>query len=564
MDRMTAQNATPRIARWAAILLFGSLWLGSSLGCGAPANPSSDQAPADDENGDPGSSATDGASDDTQAKLRGHVEVPHPDITNLDEAVQQQLGSQQSALAALRELPGVSEARLSRSYGEMGMLYHTYALYDAAEACYRNAQALAPRTFRWPYYLGKLHAREGDVDSAVAAFKQVLSIKADDVPALVSLAQTLLAANRLDEATPFFDQALAEDAACATAHVGLGKIAALRREHKLAAQHFKIALELVPDATAVHYALAMAYRNLKQPGKAVEHIQKRGYTQVGFSDPLMAAVRALPVGAQHHVEAGAAAANAGKMTVALKELRKALQANPDNSLARLNLGIVLARSGDRDGAIQQYHEAIRLRPKFALAYRELAAVLTQKGAYDDALPHFIEAVTCDPQQFDAHWGLAELALMTGKHELAVTHYALAVKIDPRHVGVRRGHVVALTTAGRHADALDCLEKSREVLPRSVALAHAAARLWATCPVDELRDGPKALELAQAVFRTRQCIEHAETLAMAFAETGNYDQARQWQNKTIEMATTQNRGDAMPRLKKNLALYENGKPCRTPW
>ena len=33
---------------------------------------------------------------------------------------------------------------------------------------------------------------------------------------------------------------------------------------------------------------------------------------------------------------------------------------------------------------------------------------------------------------------------------------------------------------------------------------------------------------------------------------------------VEEATRQNRRDAIPRLKGNLALYENGKPCRTPW
>ena len=38
----------------------------------------------------------------------------------------------------------------------------------------------------------------------------------------------------------------------------------------------------------------------------------------------------------------------------------------------------------------------------------------------------------------------------------------------------------------------------------------------------------------------------------------------WQNRAIDVATRGNRGDAIPRLKKNLALYKSGKPCRTPW
>ncbi len=304
--------------------------------------------------------------------------------------------------------------------------------------------------------------------------------------------------------------------------------------------------------------------------KAAEHLKKCSYSKIGvsdplrFLDPLMAAVMALPIGVQHHKTAAVAAFKAGKIDVALKELREVVRANPDDPLARLNLGVVLAGSGDPDGAIEQYRQAIRLRPKFARAHCDLAAMLANKGAYDDALSHFIEAVTCDPQLFKAHWGLAKLAVVTGKHQLAVTHYALAVEIDPRHPEAREGHVVALTKAGRYADALDSLEKSRKVLPRSMTLAHAAARFWAACPEETLRDGPKALRLAKTVFRTLKCIEHAETLAMAFAETGNYERARKWQNDAIEAAKTEGRPDVIPRLKRNLALYNTGKPCRTPW
>jgi hypothetical protein len=98
----------------------------------------------------------------------------------------------------------------------------------------------------------------------------------------------------------------------------------------------------------------------------------------------------------------------------------------------------------------------------------------------------------------------------------------------------------------------------------MVLAHTAARLRAACPDDSVRDGAAALPLAQTVFRTYQCIEHAETLAMAFAETGKYGEARKWQKQAIDAAMSENRGDVMPRLKKNLALYEMGKPCREPW
>jgi tetratricopeptide (TPR) repeat protein len=526
---------TRHVARLAAVLLLGSLWMGSSIGCGK-----------------------------SDSKLPDLVEVPLPDISNLDQAVQQQLKIKQSELAAMRETPGAGETELGRSYGEMGMLYHAYTLHDAAEACYRNAQALAPRTFHWFYYLAKVYAWRGDADDAAAAFKQALSIKADDAPAMIGLAQTLLEANRPDEAKPFFERALAKDDACAAAHAGLGRIAALRRDHEAAAGHFKTALELQPNASALHYPLAMAYRNLKQTDKAARHLKQRGYSRASLSDPLMAAVEALPIGAQRHTQIGVAAARAGNLSVALKELRKAVQADPDDSSLRLNLGSALGLSGDRDGAIKQFRQAIRLQPEFSRAHCSLAAMLAGKGENDEALTHFRQAVAGDPQQFDAHLGLARLAMKTGKHPLAVTHYALAVKIDPRHIASREGRVVALAKMGKYAEATDSLSKSLKVFPQSMPLTHAAARLWATCPDERFRDGAKALELANALFGRQRSLEHAETLAMALAETGNYEDAKKWQSRAIELAPRHNRSDALPRLKRNLALYESGKPCRTPW
>ena len=547
IDPMTTRHAKPPVVRLTAILLLGSLWLGWGIGCRKTESP-----------------------DSNESRPPGCVEIPIPELSKLDRAVRKQLRDKQLALEALRKRPEASDVQLGQMYGEMGMLYHAYELYDAAEACYQNARVLSPGAFHWPYYIGKLRAIQGDSDGAAAAFKQALSIKTDDVPALINLAQIHLKENRPDDAKPYFERALAQSPSCAAAHLGLGKTAALQGDHESAVQHCLSALRLQPDATAVHYVLAMSYRQLKKMKLAAEHLRKCTYTDVGVADPLrisdpwIAAVNALPVGRQRQVKTAREAIKAGNLDLALAELSKAVKANPDDPVARLNLGIVLARRGDLDGAILEYREAIRLNPKFAPGHRELAAMLANKKQYDEAQKHFLQAVACDPELFDAHWGLAKLAMLRGQHQLADTHFARAVKIAPRNAEAREGHIIALTKAGRYADAVKSLQESRKILPRSMVLAHAAARLLATCPEDRLRNGAVALKLATTVFRTYQCIEHAETLAMAFAETGNYDQAKQWQNNAIKVATDQKRSDAIGRLKKNLELYESGKPCRTPW
>ena len=49
--------------------------------------------------------------------------------------------------------------------------------------------------------------------------------------------------------------------------------------------------------------------------------------------------------------------------------------------------------------------------------------------------------------------------------------------------------------------------------------------------------------------------------MALAELGRFDEAIRWQRQVIESATAAQR---IAPLTANLKLYENHRPCRTPW
>jgi tetratricopeptide (TPR) repeat protein len=54
--------------------------------------------------------------------------------------------------------------------------------------------------------------------------------------------------------------------------------------------------------------------------------------------------------------------------------------------------------------------------------------------------------------------------------------------------------------------------------------------------------------------------YLDTLAVAYAETGKFDKAAEWQQKAIELAPE---GADKEPLRKRLELYRNGKPYREP-
>ncbi len=91
-----------------------------------------------------------------------------------------------------------------------------------------------------------------------------------------------------------------------------------------------------------------------------------------------------------------------------------------------------------------------------------------------------------------------------------------------------------------------------------------ARLLATCPEAEFRDGPRAVEYAKAacrLLRPRSQVRYRflDTLAAAHAEVGNFAEAVKFQKKAVQMAPLPIRW----KFQQRLALYEQNKPYREP-
>jgi tetratricopeptide (TPR) repeat protein len=86
---------------------------------------------------------------------------------------------------------------------------------------------------------------------------------------------------------------------------------------------------------------------------------------------------------------------------------------------------------------------------------------------------------------------------------------------------------------------------------------ALAWFLATCPEAKYRDAKRAVESAQIACKVSKGPEEFATLAAAFAETGDFEQAVEWQTKAIDLAT----GEEKSEFAKRLDLYKNRRPYR---
>jgi hypothetical protein len=121
----------------------------------------------------------------------------------------------------------------------------------------------------------------------------------------------------------------------------------------------------------------------------------------------------------------------------------------------------------------------------------------------------------------------------------------------------------LLLAGRDGEAVEALEQSLDQVPAEIELQNLLARILATSEEDEVRDGARALQLAQQALMRRQSADIAETVAMALAELGRFGEAVLLQQRVREEAAR--RGDAdLDHIVARLAQYELGEPARAPW
>jgi Flp pilus assembly protein TadD len=317
----------------------------------------------------------------------------------------------------------------------------------------------------------------------------------------------------------------------AAAFAGLGKIAALRGDPARAAESFRKALELQPQASSLHHPLGMALRDLGDLEGARAHLGQNRQGNVLIPDPLMRELTQLVRSAQFHLKAGNRAAARGDLELARGEYERAAELAPADATPLYNLGKILAETGDPAGAIVRFEAAIAREPDHRNAHFNLATTLARLGRFGEAAEHFSAACRIDPHDLEAHLGRG-MALLLGE---------------------------------RYAAARTALETSLTAQPESRPLTHLLARLLAAAPDAAVRDGARALELARAVFGAEQTLEHAETLAMALAENGRFEEAAEWQARVVGEA--ERRGmpaPALARLRARLEGYRAGRPCRAPW
>ncbi|MGH9970597.1 MAG: tetratricopeptide repeat protein [Pyrinomonadaceae bacterium] len=489
------------------------------------------------------------------------VPVHRPDLGQLESDVRDQIKSQQDALAAAVNNPGSTEAKLSEAYGTLGEIYQAYSLTAPAHECYLNASRLVPKDFRWIYLLAKLDQQEGRVDEAIRRYRIAGSLRPEYVAVPVNLGNIYLELNRREDAKASFAAALKIERSNPAAYYGLGQVALSGRSYAEAVDYFEKALALAPEGNRIHYSLAMAYRGLIEPEKAKAHLAQQGSVGVRVADPLVDSLQELVKGARVHLIRGRLALEAKRYAEAAGEFRRAIAAEPHSVPAHVNLGAALTQTGDLKGAAEQFETTLRIDPDNTSAHYNLAVLLANETKHQQAIAHLLAVCNINPNDLGARFLLAQQLLKASRLEEALDEFSRVVQADPNNEKALLERVKLLQRKRQYKEALDGLEKGHAQYPEKAQTAIMLAYLLAASPRYDLRDGARALKLAQPVYGATGSLQHGALVGLALAELGRCSEAAEWQRKIIAAAERQRNEDLLAKLRVDLQRYEKVQSCR---
>jgi len=396
---------------------------------------------------------------------------------------------------------------------------------------------------------GNAALREGRFEAGAEEYRLAVEADPGNLRARQSLASVLLRLGDQEGAREHFDAAVRLDPENARAQSDLGVLLADIDDTEGAIHHLRLAVELEPALEKAQFNLANTLSKMGEHHQAVST-----YRHLLEIDP-------------SHLEArsrlGTALAQAGRLEEGIAELRQVAERDPGNARVRLNLGVALAEAGDLRGAIVQHLAVIDLKPERArltLAHFNLGTFYRKMGDPQRAEEHYRKALELDPQLAGAHFDLGEILSAQGRFAEAFPHYSRASEIQPASAVVRLRAATTLMRLERYPDAVRALERSLRQIPGERRLVHALARLLAACPKAQLRDGRRSFSMAAEVFDSERTPQHAETLAMALAEVGRFEDAVQLQRRILDEFEKSASRDVLDRLRRNLDRYTGGTTC----
>ena len=154
-------------------------------------------------------------------------------------------------------------------------------------------------------------------------------------------------------------------------------------------------------------------------------------------------------------------------------------------------------------------------------------------------------------------------MRASEFERAARHYRAAVDIAPSFVQARYLESLALIAIRHYGAAREALEEAVKIHPGNEEFNRSLARLLATSETLPKEDAGRAMTLARTLD-SENSAENLETLAMALAAVGRFEEAVSAQEALLDAARGQADPSLVRHLEYNLGRYRQAQRSDQPW
>lgn len=379
-------------------------------------------------------------------------------------------------------------------------------------------------------HLARELSKSGSVDHAATLLRRLQERHPDDfwVNQLLTL---VLMETDPSEAVRYATVSVALRPKSAGVRLNLGRVLRDSGRSDEAMVQFQEAIRLAPDYAAAHSMLGLTYEDMGQFEEAITEYRE--------------ALRLDPAYWESHANLGALLSELKQPGAAIAACREAVRIEPDNVEALNNLGGALAQSGQFDEAIAVFTKSLAVAPadkknviryNLAYAYRERGSALSLAGKLDDAMADWRTAIEFRPDYPQAQKDLARALEGQGSYaeandvwETFITSLRRMIEKEPEN-GWPYNALAWFRLTARDARFRD-FNEAVEMAVRAAELAPQRAAAHNTLGIAYYRVG----EFRKAVESLRQSMKLSDGgdandwffLAMAHAQLGDLDEARQW-------------------------------------
>ncbi|NIP84088.1 MAG: tetratricopeptide repeat protein [Planctomycetales bacterium] len=318
-----------------------------------------------------------------------------------------------------------------------------------------------------------------------------------------------------------------------------------RNEHEKAVADFRRAVELEPEHAKTHEVLAI---DLLLTGKLDE-----------AKAQLDKAVELAPQEASAYAHRARIYLVQGQLEEALADINRAIELNKDNLGWRLLRAQIHQEAEDIAAALADVERIVAVKADFVPAIRMRAVLLAASDREDEAIAVLERALKQTPDNLELLFTLAAFQASLRQPREAVAALDRILQLDPDNFDAYRRRADTLLSIGQQAAALQDYERALKIEPKDSGVLNNLAWVLATSPEEKLRNGRRALELAQTACEVTEYKKAyiLSTLAAAHAELGDFDTAVKWSQKALDLGEA----DVRQQLAQELESYQAQRPWR---